>query len=167
MGSSEIETSARLLRGILQRREAGRAGAPIAAPPDAAGAAPPAGIDGVLAALCAAPGVRTAVVADASGLPVAGRGGDDASDRLAACSVLLGSVLEPAARLLGGPGRDRAAVRLGDGDEALLLRFRAADRTWHLILLHDARIDAREPAERAAEALADALARRTAPRVAP
>lgn len=160
MDSSELLTSARLLHGILGRGES-RPPAECATA-SARGAAAPGrpGLEGALAGVCAAPAVLAAVLADASGLTVAARGEPRATERLAACAVALGATLDQAGRLLETAPGDRAAVRLADDHEALLFRFRAGDRAWHLLVLRDARAPGRSPLERAAEVLSEALSQR-------
>ncbi len=161
MDSSELEPSARLLRAILERGDSRRPAKPEA--PPRAGSRPEAarpGIEGALAGICAAPAVRAAVLADANGLIVASRGEPLASERLAACAVALGATLDQAGRLLETEPGNRAAVRLASDEEALLFRFRAGDRHWHLLVLRDARSPGRSPLERAADVLAEALSLR-------
>ena len=168
MASSELDTTATLLRGILERQAAADAAGRAPGLPGAQGEEEPpsgsAGIELALDALDAIPGIKGAAVADASGLTVGARGGAIAPERMAAYSVALGAVLDSAGRLLGAEGRDRAAVRLQGDDEAILHRFVASARTYHLIVVRDVRAGAPPDLARAVAALGAALTdRRTRP----
>jgi predicted regulator of Ras-like GTPase activity (Roadblock/LC7/MglB family) len=163
MDYSEIGTAARLLRGILDRREKQVVPPDQVAPPSHV---PPAvaepttrlaRIERILGSLCALSGVRGAVVSDAAGLAVAGAGTLASSDRWAAFSTVLGGTIENASRYLDSDASDKVSLGLAGGDEAVVTRFVAEARAYHLVVRCSARAARDADFGRAVAALVEAL----------
>lgn len=165
MDFSEIGAAARLLRGILERGgRTARAQVPARARPAEPAPSPEpapvtraARLERILAALCATPGVQSAVLADDTGLPLAGFGLQAGGERLAAFSSMLGTVMDGARRVLGEEAGDRVTLRLSGDLEAVVTRFSAEGRTYHLVVQCSGRAAARADLRGAAAALRGAL----------
>jgi predicted regulator of Ras-like GTPase activity (Roadblock/LC7/MglB family) len=150
---SELGEAARLLEQLVgQRREAPapRPSRPAPLPPEppppgpAPAPAPVASspgayrgdrLEAALARLCARAGLTGAVVADATGLPLAAHGGPVDPGRVAALASALGDALAQAERFLGLGPVDRIAVAVGFSDKAVLRQFAIEGRTYGLVVI--------------------------------
>lgn len=166
--SPEVQKMMRILRGLAGVPEArpARGGSPPPAvpvprppaalppsspPPAAALEAAPrfreAQLERVLGGMCERGGFQWAVIADASGLPLAGYESPLGGERVAVAASVLGDALARVAGLLGQGRASSISLDVDDSDKVVVRQFRVGAAAFNLLVLCPRDVDQRSHLE--------------------